>query len=132
MKDKNYKPRNHRATGAPRGRPPSLPFDLGERILTNLENRMDPETRLVSPLLAKIAREIGVSLSSIKREVTALKRSGFIEAVCLRDCPDKSVATVYYRLPKSADKGSSLISKGQPFSEARLQNPKPESQNSLP
>ena len=106
MKDKNYKPRNHRATGAPRGRPPSLPFDLGDRIITNLESRMDPETRLVLPLLAKIAREIGVSLSSIKREVAALRRSGFIESVCINDRPGKGVATIYYRLPKSADWGS--------------------------
>ena len=106
MKDKNYKPRNHRATGAPRGRPPSLPFDLGERILTNLEKRMDLETRLVPPLLAKIAREIGVSLSSIKREIAVLRRSGFIESVCINDRPGKSVATIYYRLPKSVDGGS--------------------------
>jgi len=103
MKDKNYKPRNHRATGAPRGRPPSLPFDLGERILTNLENRMDPETCLVLPLLAKIAREIGVSLSSIKREVASLRRSGFIESVCLKGRSGRGVATIYYRLPKPAD-----------------------------
>ena len=106
MNYKNYRPRNHRATGAPRGRPHSLPFDLGERILTNPESRMTPETRLVLPCLAKIAREIGVSLSSIKREVAALKRSGFIESVCLNDCHDKSVTTVYYRLPKSANGGS--------------------------
>ena len=105
MKDKNYRPRNHRATGAPRGRPPSLPFDLGERILTNLENRMDPKTGLVRPLLARIAREIGVSLSSIKREVASLRRSGFIESVCLNDRPDKRMMTIYYRLPKSASRG---------------------------
>ena len=37
----------HRATGVPRGRPPSLSFDLGYQILAALERRMDPATRTV-------------------------------------------------------------------------------------
>ena len=106
MNNKNYKPRNHKATGEPRGRPPSLPRDLGKRILTNLERRMNSETHLVTPHLTKIASELGVSLSSVKREVAAMKRSGFIESAYLDESPDKRVTTVYYRLPKSADKGS--------------------------
>ena len=106
MEYKNSRPRNHRATGAPRGRPSTLPHDLGERILANLEKRMDPETCLVHPLLTVIANEIGVSLSSIKRKVSALKRGGFIESVCIRDSSNTSITTVYYRLPRSGGRGS--------------------------
>ena len=39
----------HRATGNPRGRPPTIPFDFGLRILENLRGRVDSKTGLVRP-----------------------------------------------------------------------------------
>ena len=31
----------HRETGNPRGRPPKIPFDFGQRIMENLRRRVD-------------------------------------------------------------------------------------------
>ena len=42
--------RAHRATGNPRGRPPKIPFDFGQRIMENLRKRVDPKTGLVRPV----------------------------------------------------------------------------------
>ena len=88
----------HRATGAPRGRPPSLPFDLGEQILTALERRMDPATRTVRPDWKGLARELHVSRSTISREVASLKRSGFIESITIPVCPGSKTAYILYKL----------------------------------
>ena len=49
----------HRATGNPRGRPPKIPFDFGQRIMENLRGRIDPKTGLVRPLWKQMARELG-------------------------------------------------------------------------
>ena len=76
----------HRATGVPRGRPPSLPFDLGEQILAALERRMDPATRTVRPDWKGLARELHVSRSTISRVAASLKRSGFFESIAVLVC----------------------------------------------
>ena len=54
--DKIYAMKSHRATGRPRGRPPSLPFDLAEKILCDLESRMDKTTQLVVPDLGNLQK----------------------------------------------------------------------------
>lgn len=88
----------HRATGAPRGRPPSLPFDLGEQILAALERRMDPATRTVRPDWKGLARELHVSRSTISREVPSLKRSGFIESIAVPVRPGSKISYILYKL----------------------------------
>ena len=88
----------HRATGAPRGRPPSLPFDLGEQILAALERRMDPATRTVRPDWKGLARELHVSRSTISREVASLKRSGFIESIAVPVRPGSKISYILYKL----------------------------------
>ena len=89
--------RAHRATGRPRGRPPTIPFDLGRRILENLQRRVDPKTGLVKPLTACMARELGFSRSTISRELRALRQCGAFEIAYVRDNKLKQSA-VYYRL----------------------------------
>jgi len=88
----------HRATGAPRGRPPSLPFDLGDQILEALERRMDPATRTVRPNWKGLARELHVSRSTISREVASLKRSGFFESIAVPVRPGSKISYVLYKL----------------------------------
>ena len=73
----------HRATGRPRGRPPSVPFDLGTRIYDALKRKMDPDTRMVRPQWKELARELGVSRSTISREMPHLKAAGLIESVVM-------------------------------------------------
>lgn len=73
----------HRATGRPRGRPPSVPFDLGTRIHDALKRKMDPDTRMVRPQWKELARELGVSRSTISREMPHLKAAGLIESVVM-------------------------------------------------
>ena len=108
----------HRATGAPRGRPPSLPFDLGDQILEALERRMDPATRTVRPNWKGLARELHVSRSTISREVASLKRSGFFESIAVPVRPGSKISYVLYKLntrptrsePSSCPRPSSLRS----------------------
>ena len=76
--------------------PPKLPFDFGERILENLQRRVDPKTGLVRPLTAHMAREFGVSRSTISRELRILRQCGAFEIVYVRVTP-KQLA-IYYRL----------------------------------
>ena len=45
----------HRATGNPRGRPPSVPFDIGDQIYDILKSQMDPVTHLVRPQWKELA-----------------------------------------------------------------------------
>lgn len=90
--------RKHRATGNPRGRPPRIPFDFGLRILENLRRRVDPKTGLVRPLWKQMARELGVSRSTIARRMTELYASGAYERVCVKVSPE--VVICYYRLTK--------------------------------
>ena len=86
----------HRATGNPRGRPPKIPFEFGESILENLRRRVDPKTGLVRPFTAHMARELGVSRSTVSRELRSLRQSGAFEIVYERVSP-KQLA-IYYRL----------------------------------
>lgn len=88
--------RAHRATGNPRGRPPSVPFDIGKRILKSLERRLDPETGLVRPDWKGLARELGVSRSTIARRMVELRQSGAVESVYIKVNPKYTVG--YYRL----------------------------------
>ena len=86
----------HRATGNPRGRPPKVPFDFSERIMENLRRRVDPKTGLVRPLLSHVARELGVSRSTISRQMVGLRQCGAVELVYVRVSP--KICDIYYRL----------------------------------
>ena len=86
----------HRATGNPRGRPPKLPLDFVQRIMENLRRRVDPKTGLVRPLTAHMARELGVSRSTISRQLRGLRQCGAFETVDVHVSP-KQLA-IYYRL----------------------------------
>ena len=88
----------HRATGRPRGRPPSLPFDLAEQILRDLESRMDRNTMLVRPEIASMARKLNVSRSSIKREIVRIRNNGFLELCYIYASPTDKVCTIMYRI----------------------------------
>ena len=92
--------KSHRSTGRPRGRPPSLPFDLDEQVLCDLESRMDKATLLVTPSLSQMARRLKVSLASIKRVVASLRNSGFIELCYIKEQPTDKLYTVLYKLPQ--------------------------------
>ena len=94
--------KSHRATGRPRGRPPSLPFDLGEQILCDLESRMDKTTQLVVPDLGNLAKRLNVSRSSIKREITSLRNCGYIELQYIKKRPTDKVFTILYKLKRFA------------------------------
>lgn len=86
----------HRATGRPRGRPPKIPFDFSERILESLRRRVDPKTGLVKPLLSLVARELGVSRSTISRQMVGLRQCGVVEIVEVHVSP--KMLDFYYRL----------------------------------
>ena len=92
--------KSHRATGRPRGRPPSLPFDLGEQVLRDLEGRVDKATLLVTPCLSEMARRLKVSRSSLKRVIVGLRNSGFIELCYIKEQPTDKLYTVLYKLPQ--------------------------------
>ena len=74
----------HRATGNPRGRPPKIPFDFGLRIMENLRQRVDPKTGLVRPRWKQMARELGVSRSTIARQMAELYAHGAYERIYVR------------------------------------------------
>ena len=86
----------HRATGRPRGRPPKIPFDFSERILASLRRRVDPKTGPVKPLLSLVARELGVSRSTISRQMVGLRQCGAVEIVEVHVSP--KMLDFYYRL----------------------------------
>jgi len=88
--------RKHRATGNPRGRPRVLPSNLRELILESLKRRQDPETGLVKPGWKGMARELGVSCSTIARQMAGLRQCGAVESVIIQTSPE-SVDT-FYRL----------------------------------
>ena len=85
----------HRATGNPRGRPPKIPFDFSLRILDSLRRRADPKTGLVRPLWKQMARELGVSRSTIARHMAGLYASGAYERIHVKVSP--TVTICYYR-----------------------------------
>ena len=86
----------HRATGNPRGRPPKIPFDFGQRIMENLRRRVDPKTGLVRPFTAHMARELGVSCSTVFRQLRSLRNNGAFEVVDVNVSPKVTIG--YYRL----------------------------------
>lgn len=88
--------KKHRATGNPRGRPPRLPSDIGNQILEALHRRLNAETGLAKPDWKGVARELGVSRSTIAREMAGLRRCGVVESVFIKISPKVSV--IYYRL----------------------------------
>lgn len=90
------KKRPHRATGNPRGRPSRLPFDFEAQILNALRRRLDPVTGLVKPDWKGLARELGVSRSTIARQMVGLRDCGAIESVFVKVSP--VVTVIYYRL----------------------------------
>jgi len=88
--------RKHRATGNPRGRPPKIPAGLEVRIMDALRRRIDPETGLVQPHWEQLARELGVSRSTIARHMVGLRLRGMVESVADPRSPNSLY--VHYRL----------------------------------
>ena len=88
--------RRHRATGNPRGRPRKIPVDIEDRILRALARRVDPATGFVQPLWKKLAQEVGVSRSTLARQLAALRTRGAFDVVFVRTSPDQGIT--YYRL----------------------------------
>ena len=83
------------------GRPATLPFDLSEQILRDLESRMDKATLLVRPDLGNLARRLKVSRSSLKREIVGLRNSGYIELQYTKKRPTDKLYTILYKMAKS-------------------------------
>lgn len=88
----------HRATGNPRGRPPSVPFNLGDQIYDILKNRMDPVTHLVHPQWKELARQLHVSRSTISRVMPELKTAGLIESIIVPLSKNGRIKRVVYRI----------------------------------
>lgn len=86
----------HRATGNPRGRPVSLPQDLDTKIYKLLKSRVDPTTGLIKPDWKGMARELGVSRSTIARQMVYVRQFGGIESVIVH--PKPHISHVYYRI----------------------------------
>ncbi len=59
---------------------------------------MDRATGLVRPQVASLARKLNVSVSSVKRTVTGLRNSGFIELYHVKKRPTDKVSTILYRI----------------------------------
>ena len=88
--------KNHRATGNPRGRPPTVPFDLPHHMLEFIRRRIDPKTGLSSVTWMELAREFHVSRSTIARRMQDLRESGDVESIWVKVSPKVSVC--YYRV----------------------------------
>lgn len=88
-----YKP-----TGRPNGRPPTLPYNIDEMVLSDLTERMDPSTKLVLPRIAIIARKVGASRSFIKRVIKDLRDAGALELVYQKKDSGAKLLTIYYRI----------------------------------
>lgn len=88
----------HRATGNPRGRPPSVPFNLSDQIYEILKSRMDQVTHLVYPQWQRLARELHVSRSMISRVMPELKSAGFIESAVVPLSKNGRIKRVVYRI----------------------------------
>ena len=69
---------------------------LHKRILENLRGRVDPKTGLVRPRWTQMARELGVSRSTIARRMVGLYASGAYERIYVKVSP--KVKVCYYRL----------------------------------
>ena len=59
---------------------------------------MDRATGLVRPQVARLARKLNVSVSSVKRTVSGLRNSGFIELCHVKKRPTDKVSTILYRI----------------------------------
>ena len=90
--------KSHRATGNPRGRPPTVPFEIDDQVLNSLERRLNPATQLVWPDWKGMARELKVSRSTISRVVARLRNSGFIESVGIPIRSGSKIMHIAYRL----------------------------------
>ena len=90
--------KKHRATGNPRGRPPSVPFDLPDQIYELLKSRMDPVTHLVYPQWKELARALHVSRSTISRVMPTLKSAGLIESVVVPSPKDARIKHILYKV----------------------------------
>jgi len=90
----------HRATGRPRGRPTTIPFDIDDKVLDALARRVDPKTNRAKPDWVGIARELGISRTSVSRVMARLKRVGFITTVYEDDPRNRRVRHSYYILHK--------------------------------
>ena len=64
--------------------------------MESLRQRVDPETGLVCPQWKQMARELGVSRSTIARRMTGLYASGAYERIYVKVSP--RVTICYYRL----------------------------------
>ena len=64
--------------------------------MENLRGRVDPKTGLVRPRLKQMARELGVSRSTIARQMAELYASGAYERIYVK--VSSGVAICYYRL----------------------------------
>ena len=89
------------------GRPTTLPFDLSEQILRDLESWMDKTTLLVRPDLGNLARRLKVSRSSLKREIVGLRNSGYIELQYTKKHPTDKIYTILYKMARSKPDQSS-------------------------
>ena len=98
--------KKHRATGKPRGRPPKIPFEIDDLFLQALERRMDANTKLVRPAWKELARELGVSRSTISRIAFRLRSSGVIESVVVPVRANSRVNCVLYRICVPPRKGT--------------------------
>ena len=94
--------KKHRATGNPRGRPPSVPFDIDDQVLKALERCMDADTHTVRPNWKGLAKELHVSRSTISRVMVRLKSSGFVESIHVPANAKKTFFYTLYRLPTSS------------------------------
>ena len=82
-------------------------MDIGDLILKALARRVDPETGLVRPLWKKLAQEVGVSRSTLARQLAELRARGAFEVVFVRTDPDQGIT--YYRLaPKNSNTLNSI------------------------
>ena len=117
----------HRATGNPRGRPPSVPFDLDTQIYDVLQRKMNPDTHMVRPQWKELARELGVSRSTISRVMPSLKSAGLIESVVVTSPKNAKYKYVLYKVNDWGRQTVPLVSK---IPSMGLNNPLSRSQNS--
>lgn len=75
-----------------------MPFDLGTRIYDALKRKMDPDTRMVRPQWKELARELGVSRSTISREMPHLKAAGLIESVVMTSEKNSRFKYILYKV----------------------------------
>ena len=70
--------------------------EVKDRIMENLRQRVDPKTGLVRPRWKQMARELGVSRSTIARQMAELYANGAYERIYVK--ASARVTICYYRL----------------------------------